>query len=74
MPNFDSYLHIAGLVVAGFLAYIGMMIKSTVQKVDSKLDTHVATDDMKHEQIDGHLEATDNRVDRLENKVYFHKS
>ena len=63
--------------VTAFLAYIGLKIKLEVangktelvhsqEKIAAALDTHVQLDNVYHIAVDKHLEATDGRVDRLE--------
>ena len=65
------------LLVVGLIAYMGLKVKldvsegkseiiQSITKVSGTLDTHVATDDLKHAQFDRHFEATDSRVTRLE--------
>ena len=72
---------IGTIAVTAFLAYIGMKIKlevvtggskilETQNKIAAALDTHVKLDDMKHSQIDKHFEATDGRVDKLEDRKW----
>ena len=53
--DFDSFVHTAGLAVAGILAYVGLQIKTTVNELNSTITeirgdmkTHQATDDLKH--------------------------
>ena len=53
-------------VATVFLGWVGLKIKIATQDISGKLDTHVATDELKFQQIDKHFEFTDGRVDRLE--------
>lgn len=43
---------------------------NAITKTNGLLETHAASDTQKHAAIDGHLVATDKRVDRLEDKVF----
>lgn len=61
-------LAIGSIIVSAFLAVVGLKIKITATEINGKLDTHVATDEVKHGEINRHLEYTDGRVDRLENR------
>ena len=68
---------IGTLFTTTILAYISIKTKLDIANNNAKmmesqnaikgtLDTHVATDDIKHEAFDKHFEATDSRVTRLE--------
>lgn len=70
-------LSAGSLLVLGLLAYMGLKVKldvsegknevmRTTQEIAGKLETHIQLDNVKHAEIDRHLEYTDRRVDRLE--------
>ena len=62
IPLSDSIVHLIGLLVAAFLAYVGIVNKNAskdvsliCQKIDAKIETHLAVDEQVHGEIDRRL-------------------
>ncbi len=66
--EFRDILAAGTLVVTIILAFIGQKIQNTAQKIEGKMDQHIAIDDLRFSQINAHFESTDSRIDRMENK------
>lgn len=45
-------------------------VKLLIEQGNGKIDSHCASDVEKHDAIDKHLEATDTRVTRLEDRAW----
>lgn len=79
LENIHSVFEIGGLIIGVLLAYIGLLIKDSINEVKlvaaaSKLEivtgqfrieeavrTHVATDEIKHDEFDRRLDKLENR-------------
>jgi hypothetical protein len=69
------------IIIPGAAWVFRMSMKNSIQESTNKitdrivdlgtsLTAHVASDEQKHKAIDEHLQATDTRVGRIENKVW----
>lgn len=79
LETLHIYIAIGTLFTTGLLAYITIKIKLDIAnnntainrdhaEIKADLETHIATDEIKHKEIDRHLQFTDGRVDRLESR------
>lgn len=75
MTGFHDLFDIVSAVGAVGWLIVGLLLRSTAAEiklivlgVKSIIDTHVATDDVKHAAIERHLEFNDGRIERLEQR------
>lgn len=59
---------ILGPVVLGAYAIINLITKNAISETNALIKIHIASDEQKHIAIDEHLEYTDKRVNRLEER------
>ena len=64
IPVTDSLVHIVGLGVALFLAYVGLLQRNStlnmdrkLDRIDAKIDKHEATDEVKHAEFERRISA-----------------